>query len=693
MTRVARLDTDVRYIKGVGEKRAALMAKLGIRTLGELVRHYPRAYEDRTVFMRVGELKPGDAACVRATVTAEPVLRHVRAGLDILTFTVADDSGAMGVVFFNQPFVKDSIAPGRAYTLYGKVAGTPRRPEMQNPVIEQGTAQGRGALTGAIVPVYALTAGISHNAMAGAVRQGLILCGDELPDALPKGVRERHGLAHARFSYENIHFPADFEALEIARRRLIFEELFTLSVSMKMMRDGRAARAGIAFDCADAEGFFSALPFVPTRAQRRAVAQAAEDMSSGRAMNRLVQGDVGSGKTVVAAACCYLAWRSGRQSAMMAPTELLAEQHYRSLTGIFGPMGVKTGLLTGGMRARSRRETLEMLARGDIDVIIGTHALIGQGVNFHSLALVITDEQHRFGVRQRSELTAKGECAHVLVMSATPIPRTLALMIYGDLDVSVVDEMPPGRERVDTFAVGERYRERIYEFVRKLTGQGRQVYIVCPAVDEPEEGGDALKAAADWARELAEDVFTDRRVALVHGKMKARAREAVMSQFREGGIDILVATTVIEVGVDVPNAALIIVENADRFGLSQLHQLRGRVGRGEHKSYCVLFEGAGGEAARERLRVMTQYSDGFKISEQDLALRGPGDFFGSRQHGLPDLKIASLVSDMDTLETAQGAARAVVEDDPGLERPENAALARSVSDMFARVSGDDGVLS
>ncbi|MDR1299169.1 MAG: DEAD/DEAH box helicase, partial [Oscillospiraceae bacterium] len=382
---MARLDTDVRYIRGVGEKRAGFMAKLGIRTLGELVSHYPRAYEDRTAFMSVSDLKPGGAACVRVTATAQPVLRHVRAGLDILSFTAADESGAVNVVFFNQPFVKDSIAPGQTYALYGKVSGTPRRPEMQNPVIERESERGRGRLTGVIVPVYALTAGISQNTMANAVRQGLEACGGELPDALPRAVRERHGLAHARFSYDNIHFPSDFEALELARRRLIFEELFTLSVSMKMMRDGRAVRTGKAFNCADAEEFFSALPFAPTGAQRRAISQAADDMSSGKAMNRLVQGDVGSGKTVVAAACCYLAWRSGCQSALMAPTELLAEQHYQSLAGIFEPMGVKTGLLTGGMGAKRRRETLNMLARGEIDVIIGTHALIGDGVNFHSL--------------------------------------------------------------------------------------------------------------------------------------------------------------------------------------------------------------------------------------------------------------------------------------------------------------------
>jgi ATP-dependent DNA helicase RecG len=695
MTSVARLDTDVRYVKGVGEARAKGLARLGIHTLGDLVRHFPRAYEDRTVFRRVSELAPGESVCVRATVAAQPVLRKVRQGLDILTLSVADDSGAMSVAYFNQSFIKDSVEPGETYIFYGKVTGTARRPEMQNPIMEPARDEdsGRGGATGVVAPVYALTAGISQKAMAKAVRQGLDACGEVLPDALPRRVRERHGLAQARFSFENIHFPADFGALELARRRLIFEELFVLATAMKTMRDGRAVRLGRVLSGADPGEFFAALPFKPTGAQERAVRQACGDMVSGKAMNRLVLGDVGSGKTVVAAACCFVAWKSGGQSALMAPTELLARQHYGSLRGMFEPMGVKTGLLTGSMGAKARRETLERLREGEIDVVVGTHALIGEGVEFRDLALVITDEQHRFGVRQRSELTAKGECAHVLVMSATPIPRTLALVIYGDLDVSVIDEMPPGRKSVDTFAVGERYRARVYEFVRKLTGQGRQAYIVCPAVDETGAEGSGLKAATEYARQLGEDVFKDRQVALVHGKMKPKARDAVMTRFREGEIDILVATTVIEVGVDVPNATLMIVENADRYGLSQLHQLRGRVGRGEHKSYCVLFEGSGGAASRERLKVLAQYNDGFKISEKDLSLRGPGDFFGSRQHGLPELRIASLLSDMDVMKAAQDAAGAVLGEDPGLQKPENAALAAGVAEMFGKASGDNGVLS
>jgi ATP-dependent DNA helicase RecG len=695
MGTTAVFDTDVRYIKGVGESRARLMAKLGIRTLGELIRHFPRAYEDRTVFKRIQELVPGDTVCVLATVVTQPELHRVRKGLETVKFTVADEGGLLRVVFFNQGFIKDVAAQGEAYIFYGKVTGTVRRPEMQNPVFERESESGRGRLTGAIVPVYALTAGISQKMMANAVRQSLLLCGDTLPDPLPPSVRKRRRLAQARFSYYNIHFPSDPDALELARRRLIFEELFILAAAMRMMRGGRASKSGRVFEAAAAEyeEFFGALPFELTGAQKRAIREAARDMASGAAMNRLIQGDVGSGKTVVAAACCYMAWRSGCQSAVMAPTELLAEQHYSSLSAIFEPLGMRTGLLTGGMTAKKRRDMLAKLALGELDVAVGTHALISEGVKFFDLALVVTDEQHRFGVRQRSELTAKGECAHVLVMSATPIPRTLALMIYGDLDVSVIDELPPGRRSVETFTVGERHRARVYEFVRRLTGQGRQAYIVCPAVEEGGAGLPELTAATEYSEKLAAEVFPDRRVALVHGKLKTKEKDAVMKAFRAGEVDILVATTVVEVGVDVPNAALMIVENADRFGLSQLHQLRGRVGRGEHKSYCVLFEGMGGNAARERLDVLRRYGDGFEVSRRDLELRGPGDFFGSRQHGLPELKIASLLSDMDILGAAQEDARLILEDDPELQKPENAALAGSIAEMFSNVSGKDGALS
>lgn len=428
--------------------------------------------------------------------------------------------------------------------------------------------------------------------------------------------------------------------------------------------------------------FYSALPFELTGAQKRSVEQAVTDMTKSTPMNRLVQGDVGSGKTVVAAACCWFAWKSGCQSAFMAPTEILAEQHFRTLSQLLEPLSIHVGRLTGSMSARQKKNVQSQLRLGEVDVVIGTHALLSEGVEFFDLALVITDEQHRFGVNQRSALTSKGDSPHVLVMSATPIPRTLALIIYGDLDVSIIDELPPGRQKVATYTANEKLRQRTYNFMRKLVGEGRQVYIVCPMVEESETADDDLKSVESYAEKLKKDIFPDLKVGLVHGRMKAKEKDAVMSCFTAGDIDILVATTVIEVGVDVPNAALMVVENADRFGLSQLHQLRGRVGRGAHQSYCILFEGAGGDVSKERLKIMCETNDGFKISEEDLKLRGPGDFFGSRQHGLPEMRIANLAADMEVLTRAQDAALEVLGRDPDLAEPENKMLKDRISALF-----------
>jgi ATP-dependent DNA helicase RecG len=575
--------------------------------------------------------------------------------------------------------VKDQIKPGESYVFYGKVGGTARRLEMLNPVFEKKTA---GLLTGRIIPVYRLTAGVSQNVIANAVRQGLETCGDALPDMLPSAVREAHQLAQARYAYENIHFPASVEALELARRRLIFEELFVVSAAMGFLRRGRSVKKGRGLGEADVTEFLRALPFEMTNAQKRALAEALGDMKRNVPMNRLVQGDVGSGKTAVAAACCWYAWKSGCQSAFMAPTEILAEQHYRSLSALMEPLGVRVGLLTGSMTAKQKKTVVSGLSLGEIDVIIGTHALISAGVEFFDLALVVTDEQHRFGVEQRSALGRKTDAPHVLVMSATPIPRTLALIIYGDLDVSVIDELPPGRRRVETYSVGEKHRARIYNFMRRQVDEGRQVYVVCPMVEESETADEDLKSAEEYAENLRKDIFPDLRIALVHGRMKGKDKDRVMASFAAGEIDILVATTVIEVGVDVPNASLMVVENADRFGLSQLHQLRGRVGRGGHQSYCVLFEGAGGETARERLKIMRETNDGFRISEEDLRLRGPGDFFGSRQHGLPELRVANLASDMQVLSRAQKAALGLLARDPELKEPAHRALRERIDRLF-----------
>ena len=674
------MDTGVRYIKGVGEAREKLMRRLGISTMRDLVGYFPRAYEDRTSFKEISGLTIGETVCVRAMAASAPRLSHIRHGLDLVKLCAVDDTGELDITFFNQSFIKDAIIPGEIYVFYGKISGTLLKPAMLNPVFDRG-ADG-GALTGRIMPVYALTAGLSQKMIMSAVRHALHECGDELPDVLPDSVARRFELCRPRFAYENIHFPGDAQSLELARKRLIFEELFIIAAAMRLLRGQRGEKTGKSLKAVNFDGFFAALPFDPTGAQKRAMMEASRDMTQKRPMNRLMQGDVGSGKTLVAAACCWMAWQSGCQSAFMAPTEILAQQHYRSLSALLEPFGMRVGLLTGSMTAKKKREVLEKLRFGETDLIIGTHALISDSVTFSDLALVITDEQHRFGVNQRSLLTEKGGSPHVMVMSATPIPRTLALIIYGDLDVSVIDEMPPGRQKIETFIVGERHRERTYAFIEKLVREGRQVYIICPMVEEGEEQSDELKSARKYFETLQREVFPLLRVALVHGRMAAREKDAVMKSFSAGDVDILVATTVVEVGVDVPNAALIVVENADRFGLSQLHQLRGRVGRGEHKSYCILFQGSAGEVSKERLEVMRTTGDGFKIAEEDLKLRGPGDFFGSRQHGLPELRIANFATDMALLSKAQTAADELLAADLGLKSPENRKLAEQIGRLF-----------
>ena len=670
------MDTAVRYIKGVGEAREKLMTKLGIRTLADVIGYFPRAYEDRTQVKEIRELEPEETVCVRAMAASDPRLSHIRRGLDIVKLRAVDDTGVLEITFFNQSFLKDAIKRGEAYVFYGKVSGTKRNPAMINPVFERDTDV--GGFTRRIMPVYALTKGISQKMIMNAVRRGLDECIEKLPDVLPKSVARRFELCSAAFAYENVHFPADEKSLELARRRLIFEELFVLASAMKFLRFSRGEKTGRGLKSPDFSEFYNALPFLPTGAQKRAVEDIARDMAANKPMNRLVQGDVGSGKTLVAAAASWAASLAGCQTAFMAPTEVLARQHYRSLSQLLEPLGMRVGLLTGVMTAKQKREVYGKLQLGELDLIIGTHALISEGVSFFDLALVITDEQHRFGVNQRAMLTEKGQSPHVLVMSATPIPRTLALLIYGDLDVTVIDEMPPGRTAVETFVVGESHRRRVYDFIEKLVREGRQVYVICPMVEEGEDSD--LKSVRKYHEMLQNEIFPDLRVALVHGKMTEKNK--TMTAFSQGEADILVATTVVEVGVDVPNAALIVVENAERFGLSQLHQLRGRVGRGEHKSYCVLFCGAVGDATKERLEIMCGTNDGFKIAEEDLKLRGPGDFFGSRQHGLPQMRIANLATDMQLLHSAQSAAVEVLRDDPELKSPENAKLMQEISRLF-----------
>ena len=662
------LNTDIRYIKGIGEAKGKAFARLGVRCVGDLLSDFPRAYEDRSKVLPIARLMEGEAACVCAMITTEPELSRIRKGMELLRFRIADASGSMLVTYFNQAWMKNKLRRGDTYIFYGKVQVTGRTFAFTNPIFEPEAEMGR--VTGRIMPVYRLTGGISQRDMTQAVRRVLGEPGMTFPNALPERVERENRLCTARYAYENIHFPADMRALSLSRRRLVFEELFTLVCALSLVRGEGEVQPGIAVQPRDIAEFTATLPFTPTGAQLSAIADAAGDMTSGRLMNRLIQGDVGSGKTLVAAALIWLAAGSGLQSAFMAPTELLAEQHFATLSGFLAPFGLKVVKLTGSMGAKAKRETLAALASGEASLAVGTHALISEGVEFRRLGLVVTDEQHRFGVAQRSALAGKGERAHVLVMSATPIPRTLALIIYGDLDVSLIDELPPGRQRVDTFAVTSSYRRRLNAFIAKLVGEGRQVFVVCPAIDADSEVPMDLVSAEEHTLELRA-ALPGLRIECIHGRMKAKPRDEIMSRFAAGEVDVLVSTTVIEVGVDVPNAALMIIENAERFGLSQLHQLRGRVGRGRHKSYCVLVSDAKGADARERLAALTHIHDGFKIAEEDLRLRGPGDFFGARQHGLPELHIADLGADMDVLKTAQAAAQALLAEDPALVREEN----------------------
>ena len=671
------MTTDVRYIKGIGEQRAKSLQKLGVTNLRELISYFPRAYEDRREFRRIADLVPGENACVRAVVASEPRLSRIRKGLDLVKLRVADESAVLDLTYFNQSYLKNSFHTGEEYVFYGKAEGNLLRKQMANPLFER---EGANRITGRIMPIYPLTAGVSQALLSAAVRQGLDACADDLTDFLPEDVRQEYRLCHVRFAYENVHFPADEEALAVARRRLVFEELYLLTLGLRLLRERRSAVTGQQCKSVSLAPFCDALPFSLTGAQRRAAEDAVRDMCGTRPMNRLVQGDVGSGKTMVAAAAIWFAAQSGLQSALMAPTEILAEQHYKTLAPLLEGLGVRCALLTAATPAKARRSTLEQLASGELALAIGTHALLTPDVQYQRLGLVVTDEQHRFGVDQRAALGAKGDNPHLLVMSATPIPRTLALMIYGDLDVSLIDELPPGRQPIDTFAVNSSYHKRICDFIRKLVAEGRQAYIICPMVAENDELPDERKAVTAYAEKLQAEVFPDLTVKPVHGKMKAKEKDAVMRAFAAGEIDILVSTTVVEVGVDVPNAAVMLIENAECFGLSQLHQLRGRVGRGQHKSYCILVSDNTGEDNRRRLAVMTKTGNGFEIAEEDLKLRGPGDFFGSRQHGLPSLRVADLTCDMELLHEARAAAERLIAADPGLAA--HPALRNRITELF-----------
>ncbi len=681
------LNTPLTEFPGVGELRAKKLEKLGLKCAGDLLACYPRGYEDRRRVYTIREAPLEGRVCVAAMAAEHPRLARVRKGLELVQLKAVDDTGALHLTFFNQSYVERALKAGEEYVFYGTVEEKGRRRSMVNPIFERADRQD---VTGRIMPVYHLTAGVSNHLLASLARRSLD-CAALVPETLPQSVRQEHKLAAMEFALRNIHFPQDEESLVLARRRLTFEELFYLAVGLDFLKRRRSGGgAGRAVEKLPAEEFQALLPFPLTAAQGRVMGEIAADLASGRPMNRLVQGDVGSGKTAVAAYAALSVIRGGVQAALMAPTEVLAEQHARSLTALLAPAGVRVGLLTGALTPAEKKKTRAALAAGEIDLAVGTHALISQGVEFQNLGLIVADEQHRFGVAQRAALASKGESPHVLVMSATPIPRTLALILYGDLDVSVIDELPPGRTPIQTFVIREDKRARMYEFVRRQVREGRQVYIICPAVeDNPdaalpgEEGAPDLKAVKTYAARLQKEVFPDLTVDILHGRLRPKEKDRVMSAFARGETQVLVSTTVVEVGVDVPNASLIIIENADRFGLSQLHQLRGRVGRGEHASYCVLMTSTRSLESMQRLRTLASTTDGFKISEEDLKQRGPGDFFGDRQHGLPQMKIADLAGDMRTLNEAQEAARRLLEKDPELTAPENRPVLERVRKLFA----------
>lgn len=666
------LSSDIKYIKGVGEKRAELFRKLGILDVRQLVHFYPRKYQDWSQEMTAAQCESGENACIKATLMT-PVKEHmIRKGMTVFKCNFTDGETVIHVTLFNNKYLAKSLRQYNDYILYGKIEKTLTSANMSSPKIEE-AEKNIG-----IHPIYSATEKLNSKAIGKVVKTAL----DSLPpfdETLDTDFRLKYGLASLDFAIRQIHFPESFENLEKARYRLIFEELLILQLGLLKLKSKKKNETAIHINKNYTKEFYSLLPFAPTNAQKRAISECIEDMSKEYAMNRLVQGDVGSGKTAVGAGVIYTAVKNGFQCALMAPTEILAAQHMDTISQMLFPTGIKIDLLTGSTNAKQKHEIKSRLINGETDLVIGTHALIQNDVEFRNLGVVITDEQHRFGVNQRANLAMKGNEVHTLVMSATPIPRTLALMIYGDLDISVLDELPAGRRKIRTDVVDTRYHKRIYEFVKKAIARGEQAYIVCPLV---EEGETDLLPATQYAEKLAQNEFKGYNIGLLHGKMKAKDKDNVMTAFSDGSIKILVSTTVIEVGVDVPNATVMVIENAERFGLSQLHQLRGRVGRGSVQSYCILVSDSKSETAQNRLAIMKEYSDGFKIADEDLKQRGPGDFFGNRQHGLPDLKIADMLEDTETLTLCRKAADEILAEDYNLDLPKNKNLAQAISDMF-----------
>ena len=673
------LNKDIQFIKGVGPSRVKLLNKLGITNLEDLITYYPRQYEDRGKPKTISELVDKEEALVSAIVVSRMSEIRIRKNLTLCKVIVRDETGTMQVTWYNQAYLKNTLKVNERYKFFGKVSNKYGKIDMQSPVFEP---EEQNTKTGKIIPIYPLTYNLSQNTIRKIIENGLLEVKGKLEETIPEYLLSKYTLCDINTAIEKIHFPDNFAEFNLARKRLVFEELLSMQLALLSLKNRyQVKKEGIKFDKnVLMSDVINKLPFKLTNAQLRVLEEIDRDMEKSRPMNRLLQGDVGSGKTVIALTAAYKAVKSGYQAAIMAPTAILASQHLETFTEILGNTGIRCELLISAITKKKKEELLSRLENGEIDIIIGTHAILEENVKFKNLGLVVTDEQHRFGVRQRSIITEKGNNPDVLVMTATPIPRTLALILYGDLDISIIDELPPNRKKIETFAVRKDMDQRVNAFVCKNIDEGRQCYIVCPLVEENDEIN--AKSVMEIFEEYKYKTFSNYKVEYLHGKMKQKEKDKIMEDFKNGDIDILISTTVIEVGVNVPNANIMIIQNAERFGLAQLHQLRGRVGRGVHQSYCILKYEGNSRIIKERMDVITKTNDGFVISEKDLELRGSGEFFGTKQHGIPEFKIANLFEDINILKGVQSLAMEIIDKDPYLEKEENEKLRKMVQSKF-----------
>ena len=673
------LEKDIQYIKGVGPTRAKLLNKIGIYNLKDLITYFPREHEDRGKVKNISELIDGEEALISAYPVARMNEIKIRKNLTLCKLIVRDETGTCQITWYNQSYLKNNFKPNERYKFFGKVSNKYGKVDMQSPVFE---SENSNKNTGKIIPIYPLTYNLSQNTIRKIIENGLAEIDGKIEETLPKYMLDKYNLYDLNTAINQIHFPDNFACFNLARKRLVFEELLSMQLALISLKNKyEVEKEGIKFEKdAKMSDVINKLPFKLTNAQIRVLEEIDKDMENSKPMNRLLQGDVGSGKTIVALIAAYKAVKSGYQAAIMAPTAILAAQHLESFEGILKDFGIKCELLVSGITKKKKEDILKRLEDGEIDILIGTHALLEENVVFKKLGLVVTDEQHRFGVRQRSMIVEKGKNPDVLVMTATPIPRTLALILYGDLDISIIDELPPNRKKIETYSVTKGMENRVNNFIAKQIDEGRQCYIVCPLVEENEEI--KAKSVVELAEEYKKGIFSNYKVEYLHGKMRPKEKDSIMEEFKNGNIDILISTTVIEVGVNVPNANIMIIENAERFGLAQLHQLRGRVGRGEYQSYCILKYQGNSQIIKERMKVISSTNDGFVISEKDLELRGSGEFFGTRQHGIPEFKIANLFEDIQILKGVQSIALEIINKDPLLEKEENKELKKLVDDKF-----------